>query len=454
MLKLLMFVCIINAQAGQPPVWKSGASARTITPKEDLWLAGYASRIKPAAGKMHDLWAKALVLEDQHDQKVVFVSTDLLGIPRGIAEAITRRLETECDLQREAVVLNSSHTHSGPVLKGALVDIYELDASQHAKIAAYSEWLIDQVVGVVKDALDRLEESGVYAGTGFSRFQVNRRNNSENQLTPLTELIGPNDYSVPIIKVLDAQGKIKVLLFSYACHATVLGGYEWSGDYVGFAQLELEKRYPGCQAMFVQGAGADQNPLPRRTAALAIKYGKILAAAVEQVLSDDAFERLEPSLMTSYTEIGLPLEKAGGRNDYLQIMEEGNNPPHFRAWAKRMLGKLDAGAQLDTVYPYPVQLVRLGKQPIFALGGELVVEYTLNLKEAFGEKVFVFGYCNDVMAYIPSEKILQEGGYEGNQSQKAYGMPAKWAKGIESLILAACRSLYHNEAMSNKSTKR
>ena len=66
-----------------------------------------------------------------------------------------------------------------------------------------------------------------------------------------------------------------------------MGNYKWSGDYAGFAQIELEKLYPGSVALFYQGAGADQNPLPRRTPELAIQYGKELAVAVERVISEN-----------------------------------------------------------------------------------------------------------------------------------------------------------------------
>jgi hypothetical protein len=70
-----------------------------------------------------------------------------------------------------------------------------------------------------------------------------------------------------------------------------------------------------------------------------------------------------------------------------------------------------------------------------ALGGELVVEYSILLKKVFGPDIFVLGYVNDDMAYIPTETILNEGGYEGESSQMVYGLPAKWAPGIEDCII-------------------
>ena len=67
------------------------------------------------------------------------------------------------------------------------------------------------------------------------------------------------------------------MVFGYACHCTVLGIYQFCGDYAGFAQSALEAKNPGSQAMFVAGCGGDQNPLPRKTVELAQRYGNELA---------------------------------------------------------------------------------------------------------------------------------------------------------------------------------
>src|SRR5690606_30886244 len=104
-------------------------------------------------------------------------------------------------------------------------------------------------------------------------------------------------------------------------------------------------------------------------------------------------------------------------------------------WASRLLENLKAGQTLDTFYPFPLQVWQLGDQPIMTLGGELVVEYGIRLKEIFGQEIFVMGYSNDVMAYIPSATILREGGYEGATSQMVYGLASTWASNLETLIL-------------------
>ena len=93
----------------------------------------------------------------------------------------------------------------------------------------------------------------LFSGNGVTRFPVNRRNNHEATLNPQTELKGPNDYAVPVIQVVDQSGSIVAITFGYACHNTVLSGYQWSGDYAGYAQVELEKAFPGTTALFFQG---------------------------------------------------------------------------------------------------------------------------------------------------------------------------------------------------------
>ena len=77
-----------------------------------------------------------------------------------------------------------------------------------------------------------------------------------------------------------------------------------------------------------------------------------------------------------------------------------------------------------------------------ALGGEVVVDYSLRLKKELpkGRAIWVTAYANDVMAYIPSKRVLAEGGYEGDSSQIYYGQPTKWGPGIEETIIAGVKA--------------
>jgi len=274
----------------------------------------------------------------------------------------------------------------------------------------------------------------LFAQNGVTRFQVNRRNNVEALSNQINDLKGPNDYAVPVIKVVNDAGDLMAVAFGYACHATVLGIYKFSGDYPGFAQIELEKSHPGITALFFQGAGADQNPLPRRTVPLAQQYGRTLAAAVDRVLSED-MRKLAPVLTTVYSEIDLQF--AGPpptKEELLQIMKESSSTPaYLKRSAKVLLQRLEQGEILKDTYPYPCQVWKIGDQPVMVLGGELLIEYAIDLKKVFGPDIFVLGYSNDIMAYIPSEAELKEGGYEATRSA-IFTTP--WNLNIQSVILA------------------
>jgi neutral ceramidase len=278
----------------------------------------------------------------------------------------------------------------------------------------------------------------VFSQSGITRFQVNRRNNTEAALTAQTDLKGPNDYAVPVLKVTDASGNLMAVAFGYACHATVLDIYQISGDYPGFAQIEIEKAHPGVTAMFFQGAGADQNPLPRRTVPLARQYGKEMAASVERVLSEN-MKALDPVLWTAYTEVNLAFSPPPSEISLTKMANEAEG--YQKRWAINQLSILKNNGSLMASYPYPIEVWRLGDQVIMALGGELVVEYSIGLKKLFGPDIFVLGYVNDDMAYIPSEDILEEGGYEGDSSQMVYGLPSKWGPGIEAKIFGEIKKL-------------
>ena len=439
---LLIFSLNLSIASAYQPAgssgWKAGVSREVITPQKPIWLAGYASRTHPSDGILADLWVKVLAIQDAKGKKAVLITSDLLGFPKKMSDRIRNQIAVRYGLTRSQIVLSYTHTHSGPVLMNALFDIYPLDDNQLEVIREYSANLEKKIVDLTGEAIHAMVPAQIFSQSGITRFQVNRRNNTEASLTAQAVLNGPNDYAVPVLKVTDESGNLMAIAFGYACHATVLDIYKISGDYPGFAQIELEKSYPGVTAMFFQGAGADQNPLPRRTIPLARQYGKELAASVERVLSED-MKKLYPILSTAYSEVNLKFSTPPSKDSLIKI--ENETEGYQKRWAANQLKILKANGSLITSYPYPVQVWKLGDQAIMALGGELVVEYSIGLKKLFGPDIFVLGYVNDDMSYIPSETILNEGGYEGESSQMVYGMPAKWEPGLEAMIFDEMKKL-------------
>ncbi len=274
---------------------------------------------------------------------------------------------------------------------------------------------------------------------GKATFAVNRRNNREadvpNLLAKGVPLVGPVDHSVPILTVTDSAGKLKVVLFGYACHPTTLSFMTWCGDYPGFAQLEIEQNHPGTLAMFVNTCGGDQNPLPRRTVELCEQYGHRLASGVEEALKAP-LKPVSPGLNTAFSYVDLPYENVVSR-DELEADLKSSNGIKAR-WAARLLKKLDAGETFESAYPYPVHAWQLGKEMlVIGQGAETVVDYALKFKAEYGDGTWVMGYADDMIAYIPSRRVWLEGGYEGGSNLYEYGRPAyRWSGEVEDRITA------------------
>ena len=423
--------------AASPDIWKVGVARKNITPSFPVWMAGYASRISPSEGKLHDLWAKALALEDAEGNKSILITMDLLGIPKDFSDQLRVKIERKYGLDNSKIALNCSHTHSGPVVSRALKYIYPMEAADWKQVDRYTAQLETMLLELTGESLENMQPANIYTKNGTARFQVNRRNNKEGELTPSTGLNGPNDYAVPVIKVEGEDNRLIAIVFGYACHPTTLSINQLSGDYPGFAQIELEKLYPGTTAMFFQGAGADQNPLPRRSIPLAIQYGKQLAASVEAVLSGK-MDLQESKLLNKYDEIDLPLGTPLPINQ-LEEISKGNG--YEARWAKGMIDDYKKNGSFIKSYPYPIQYWKIGNQSLFIMGGEVLISYAIQLKELYGEDSFVMAYTNDIVAYIPSATVIDEGGYEGDTSQRVYGLPAKWDKQIEPVIINGYKNL-------------
>jgi hypothetical protein len=434
-LALALVVPAARAQDEKP--WKAGAARVVITPDEFLWMSGYASRTRPADSKVHDLWAKALALEDPAGNRVLLLTMDLVGIDRDLAGAVCRNLMKKHGLGREAIRLAVSHTHSGPVVGTNLATMYQLDEKQTKLVADYAVALEEKLCGVASEALAKLEPARLQWAIGHCSVAVNRRNNQEKDVPALREtgkLAGPVDHDVPTLAVYDKKYRLIAITFGYACHATVLDGYAWCGDYPGFAQLALEKRHPDAIALFWAGCGGDQNPLPRRKIALADQYGTELADSVDAVLRG-AMKPIRGKLAATFNEIDLPFAALPDREKLVLDSKSTNKTEASRA--KLLLAELDRKGSLRSKYPYPVQAWRLGDELLWiALGGEAVVDYSLRLKKELGPgTTWVAAYSNDVMAYIPSARVLKEGRYEGLTSMAPYGLPAAWGPQVEELIV-------------------
>jgi hypothetical protein len=425
---------VLGATAMRGAFLKAGVASVEITPAGPVWMSGYAARTHPSDGTLSRLWAKALALESSPGGRVVVVTADLIGIPRSLSDEVAQRVERQYRWKRSQLLLNASHTHTGPMVWPNLGNLTVLPPGEREKLAGYHRQLADALVTVIGKAIGNLAPASVEYGEGSAAFAVNRREPSPSGVKIGVNPDGPVDHTVPVLKIADAGGKIRAILFGYACHNTTLTAetYQMSGDYAGFAAAALENLHPGASALFLMLCGGDQNPNPRGTVELARQHGGTLAHEVDRVLA------------TSMTPINGPIRAVfqltrlrlapRTRQDF--EAEKSPVPAQARR-AALMLQSLDAGKRIDAI-DYPVQAVRFGHSlTVIALGGEVTVDYALHIKREYpGEPLVAAGYANDVMCYIPSVRVLREGGYEPVESMIYYGQAGPFAGDVEDRIFA------------------
>jgi hypothetical protein len=398
-------------RAGEPE-WKVGLAEAKITPKGPLFLAGYASRNKPFTSIETDLFVKAMVLGDSAGRRGALVTSDIIGFPAALAEPICTLIHKKTGLKREQVLLSSSHIHTGPMLSLRVQARAPMTAIDAERTVAYTKELQARVVEVVTQAAARLEPARLSWSSGVAHFVMNRR-----QFTPTGVILGANprglaDRSVPVLRVDTADGKLRAVLFGAAVHNTTLipSNYELCGDYAGFAQALVQKRHPGVQAMFMLGCAGDADPYPRGTMELARQHGATLADEVCRVL-EGKLRPVRGPLSLAFDHADLPLQKLD--RPELQRLASRKRGVHADI-ARQMLALLDRGDSLPLSHRCPFAVWQFGKDlTLVGLSGEVVVDYVPLLEKALGpNNLWIAAYCNDVYGYLPSARVIQEGGYE------------------------------------------
>ncbi len=213
--------------------WLVGISRRVITPTTDVWLAGYGTR-RPIEGKLHDIWVKVLALKSKNGKRAVMVTTDNQGMSRTIYESLYKKIHERFQLDRSEFMLTFSHNHSGPRLRGDLVDYYPSDDAENKLVDEYSDWMEGQIIDAMDEALKNMQPAQISKGEGLCTFAVNRRDNVESEVPAMlaagTPLKGVTDHYVPVLSVKDTKGNLMAILFGYACHPTTLSGNLLGGD--------------------------------------------------------------------------------------------------------------------------------------------------------------------------------------------------------------------------------
>jgi hypothetical protein len=428
-------------RAGEAPdttAWKAGAVSIDITPEGPVWLVGFGNRTKPSDSVAQRIYAKFLALEDYAGTRMVFITLDLLGIPVNMRAAIVKQATEKFQLGDESILINGSHTHSGPSVEGRGVP----DPTFQKKGQEYGQMLTAKLVQGIGDALAKLEPVKLHYTRARAGFAMNRRLQMGNEVINSPNPEGPVDHDVPVLRVVGADNNLRAIMFGYACHNTTANFQSVNGDYAGYAQAYLQENRPGVVALFMMGAGADQNPYPRHVnIEQAQQHGRTLANAVETALSVRIQRTLHGPLRSAYGTVDIDYADIG--RDDLHRRARSKNPTEKRA-AEALLKQLESGKALPKSYPCPVQVVRFGPDlTLIAISGETTVEYSLRLKRELAggsAAVWVAGYSNDYFGYLGSREVILGGGYEG-WSANLGRHPGPWAVSTEDRVIGKAYEL-------------
>lgn len=414
------------AAADQPAQFQVGVASVDVTPSFPIRLNGFGGRVKESEGVRQQLWAKALAVGSSDTDTVVVITVDTLGIPDDLTERVAEKLKAH-GLDRSRLAICASHTHSGPMIRNCANTLFGKpipeDHWQH--ILTYSDELETKLVTVAVDALTDRKPSTLSWAVGKVGFALNRRTKG-----------GPVDHDLPVLAVHGEDGKLRAVFTNYACHCVTLSDDMISGDWAGYAMEHIQRRNPGCTALISIGCGADSNP---RGGVLGSKFdvadglGQELAEEVQRLLAGP-LRPLSKTPVAALQRVTLPLAPLPSREEWHE-RAKAENAIGFHA--RTQLARLDRGESLMTEISYPIQTISFGDELAWVfLPGEVVVDYALRLKQELdGSRVWMNAYANACPGYVPSERILREGGYEGGGAMVYYDIPGPYANGLEQIIV-------------------
>jgi hypothetical protein len=407
--------------------WRVGVAQTDITPEYPVRLNGFGFRRAESEGVTQRIWAKALAFADEAQGPAILIAVDNLGVTDAITREVAARLQRKAGVRPERLAITATHTHTAPMLRDLAPTLFgtPIPAEHQARIDRYTREFTDHLEAAALAAIKDIRPARVAWGIDKAGFAVNRRTKG-----------GPVDHDLPVLVVRDAGGRPRAVWFSYACHCVTLSHNKISGDWAGYSQEAVQSDHPGCVALASMGCGADANPNSGVTGdkvESARQQGRDIADGVQRLLRA-GLKEIAAMPAARMARIDLAWAPARTRAEWEERAKDKGAIGHQ---ARVTLERLDRGEKLPTHLSYPIQTwVFGGELAMVFLPGEVVVDYSLRLKREFDRtRLWVNAYANDAPCYIPSERILREGGYEGGGAMVYYDRPNAFAPGLEQQIL-------------------
>lgn len=417
---------------------KFAARTVAITPDDPTQMGGYLPRIALSIGTHRDLFCRILVIEEGPTTAII-LSLDLVGLHRSFVDELRVDLAARYGLPTESLLVHCTHTHSGPSTFPFPAFLSPVDDGYLARLQATISDAVDKT-------LNATEDGTAYAYRGTTYIGMNRRRVDHDRISLAPSPKGPVDRTLNVLEIRDRSGITRVIAFGCGCHPTVLGPRNllFSPDYPGAACEALECRFPHAMAMFVSGAGGDVNP-----AVIATDDGKFGSGSLRNVefigtvLSNDVAQAMaceaspvRGSLGVRTESVNLPVAPAANA-DILEWAK--GQPDSVQRYAQSLVSRRDAPEQAE-VY---VALVSLGRDwALLGIEAELCAELAAPLRAAVrATHVFVAAFTNGILGYLPTRRVLSEGGYEADAGFISYGVAWRFADSAPDTLCNAVRRL-------------
>ena len=434
---------------------QAGWAEVDITPPLGLPMGGRGPRYAPGNEILDPLMAQALVLEDGFGNRTLWMSLDLIGLSYARSSALRYDLAAITGITYDAIVLNFAHTHSGPMVN---FEKYPGCLEEPAELSAYHEDLRNKILMTAHAASSSIQPVVISLHQGYSDIGINRRRRLDTGIIALAP--NPDGAYNRDLWVLDIQAATKnerCIVFNTGCHPVIVYGYAWqdiSADYPGACRHSLKERFGDevhCQ--FFQGLAGNVRPriladntsgvFRKSNAGDHIVAGHKLSEDVASALSKQG-ETLDLRLISQTGWV--PAKRDPGKVLPLQVWqtmaqsddELTRNVGQY--WAQRM----EKGLPLAKVSPMEVGILRLSEKHAVAwLSAEAVAEW-LPLIRACNPSLntTVWGYCQFVPTYLPTDVLLAQGGYEViNANMYEVNGPGPFASGLDQAFTQMFRNL-------------
>ncbi len=430
-----------------------GAAKVDITPEYPVRMYGYASRTTESEGVAGRLWAGALAIGgDGGEGPAVLLCVDCGSVPSEIRAEVLRRVQSQSAIRPERFVLANSHTHAGPNVGAAR----RLEGEERERMERYAGELADRLEEVVLEALAARRPGRLAWTQGAVGFAANRRVLTDGRWTGFGAVPeGAVDHSLPLLRVTDEDDQPIALVVNYACHCTTMRNdfVEIHGDWAAAAQEAIEADHPGAVALVTVGCGADSDPYPHGRSdpdsggdavALSEEHGRAIADEVQRLMAGP-FRPVTPELVAREAPLEISFEPS---------LEELERLSADSPAAERLLQQLEDGESLPSPQTIETTVWAFGEElAMVFLSDEMVVDIALRLKrELDGSRLWISAYCNSISRYVVSARLIEEGGYEVQNSLSSrisLGNPELVQPPVEDRIVEHVRALLPESYRSN-----